>query len=51
MFASVDNNVLETNVQQQSMTTKTEEDEADKVQKVRCFNFDDIHAHRFGSFD
>ncbi|KAG4985879.1 hypothetical protein AAZX31_12G109800 [Glycine max] len=34
MFASVDNNVLETNVQQQSMTTKTEEDEADKVQKT-----------------
>ena len=51
MLASVDDNVLETNIQQQSMTTKAKEDEADKVQKVRCFNFDDIHAHRFGSFD
>jgi len=39
MFASVDNNVLETNVQQQSMTTKTEEDEADKVQKVLLLQF------------
>lgn len=39
MLASVDDNVLETNIQQQSMTTKAKEDEADKVQKVLLLQF------------
>ncbi|KAL3017341.1 hypothetical protein AAZX31_06G271800 [Glycine max] len=41
MLASVDDNVLETNIQQQSMTTKAKEDEADKVQKTSA-NVEDI---------
>jgi len=39
MLASVDDNVLETNVYPQSMAAKTEEDEVHKMQKVLLHQF------------